>query len=329
MTGKPVPPADPPGQGRTALPAGPGNPASGREIACARTPPRYVGRFAPSPTGALHLGSLVTAVGSFLDARHHGGRWLVRIEDLDTARTLPGCSDDILRTLERFGLRWDGSVEYQSARTERYAAALESLQSHGRTYLCSCSRRELDHTAASGYPGTCRNGARGPGPFATRFRIDDQQVVRFADLLQGSCEFRLASLGDVVIRRRDDVFAYQLAVVVDDAAQGITHVIRGADLLESTAWQIELGRALSLAAPQFGHLPLVLEPAHGKLSKSRRSLAVGGDPTPQLIAALQLLQHPPPAGLERAAPRELLDWAIGAWRPQQRLRTLRELIASP
>ncbi len=287
-------------------------------------PTPYIGRFAPSPTGALHLGSLVAALGSFLDARHRGGRWLVRIEDLDTARVVPGCSDGILRTLERFGLHWDGEVEYQSRRIQRYVAALETLKSNGLTFECSCSRRERPNTEDTGYPGTCRGGPTKAGPTATRFRVADGSI-ELADGLQGTSKLELRSLGDPVVRRRDGVFSYQLAVVVDDAQQDITDVVRGSDLLESTGWQIALQGALGLATPRYAHLPLVVEPLRGKLSKSRHSLAVSGAaPTPQLIAALQLLQHPPPAELLQAPPRELLAWATSCWQPQ-RLRGVRNV----
>jgi glutamyl-Q tRNA(Asp) synthetase len=303
--------------------AGPTRPAPAPEPgpSPARAPGAYVGRFAPSPTGPLHLGSLVAAIGSYLDARHHAGRWLVRIEDLDTPRVVPGCSSGILRTLELFGLPWDAEVEYQSRHMERYAAALDKLRSLGLTFECSCSRRELSNTGDTGYPGTCRGGPTRSGATATRLRVDDSSG-QFDDLLQGPCGFELRTLGDPVLRRRDGVFAYQLAVVVDDARQGVTDVVRGADLLDSTAWQIALQRYLGLPTPRYGHLPLVVEPLHGKLAKSRRSLAVGSDPTPQLIAALQLLQHPPPAELACATPLELLAWATNSWQPQ-RLRGTR------
>lgn len=277
----------------------------------------YVGRFAPSPTGALHLGSLVAALGSYLDARRNNGSWLVRMEDLDTARAVPGCSAEILRTLELFGLQWDGEVEYQSRRTERYAAALETLKSNHLTFECSCTRRQVLNTGDTGYPGTCRSGPARPGPTATRFRVPEGSV-QFTDTLQGPCQFDLGALGDPVVRRRDGVLSYQLAVVVDDAQQGITHVVRGADLLDSTAWQIALQRALGFATPRYGHLPLILEPRRGKLAKSRHSLAIAAAaPAPQLIAALQLLQHPPPAEAAHASTRELLAWATDSWQPQR------------
>jgi glutamyl-Q tRNA(Asp) synthetase len=284
----------------------------------------YVGRFAPSPTGALHLGSLVAALGSYLDARHNDGRWLVRMEDLDRTRAVPGCDAEILRTLEVFGLQWDGDVEYQSRCTERYVAALEALKSNNLTFECSCSRRQVSNTGDTGYPGTCRSGPGQPGPTATRYRVPDGSV-QFIDELQGPCEFDLRALGDPVVRRRDRTPSYQLAVVVDDARQGITHVVRGADLLDSTAWQIALQGALRLPTPRYGHLPLILEPQRGKLAKSRHSLAIAAAaPTPQLIAALQLLQHPPPPQAAQASARELLAWATNSWQPH-RLRGLRNV----
>ena len=277
--------------------------------------PDYVGRFAPSPTGALHLGSLVAAVGSYLDARHAGGRWLVRMEDLDTSRIIPGCSAEMLRTLEAFGLCWDGEVEFQSHRTALYAESLESLRAAGLTFECSCSRRELAELGETGYPGTCRNAPAHCGPTATRFRVNAEQVVSWTDRIQGPRHVELRQLGDPVIRRRDGAFAYQLAVVVDDAAQKITDVMRGADLLQSTAWQVHLQKALQLPTPSYGHLPLVLQAdGEGKLSKSRGSLAI--DPahaSAQLTEALTLLQHPPPAELQHSSPTELLAWAVVNW----------------
>jgi glutamyl-Q tRNA(Asp) synthetase len=275
--------------------------------------PNYVGRFAPSPTGPLHLGSLVAAVGSYLDARKAGGRWLLRMEDLDTTRVIPGCSDAMLRTLEAFGLHWDGEVEFQSRRTALYAEALQTLREQGLTFECSCSRRDLGHLE-TGYPGTCRDGpTQNRGLTATRFRVPSTPVS-FSDRVQGECCFELRALGDPVIRRRDGAFAYQLAVVVDDAAQGVSDVVRGADLLESTAWQIELQRALKLATPRYAHLPLIVEQNNGKLAKSRRSLGI--DPTratEQLRTVLTLLQHAPPPELQQSSPTQLLAWATRLW----------------
>lgn len=267
----------------------------------------------------MHLGSLVAAVGSFIDARSRGGRWLVRMEDLDRARVVPGSADEILRTLETYGLLWDGEVEYQSRRTHLYADALESLRAAGHTFECSCSRRNLaaeESGSGSAYPGTCREGPRRPGDTAIRFRIDDAETVGFDDRFQGTIALPMRTLGDVIVRRRDGVFAYQLAVVVDDALQGVTDVVRGADLLESTGWQIALQRALGLPTPRYAHLPLLLERTGEKLSKSRRSAALGADRTagPELRNALRLLGLSPPT--ELVTPPTLLQWATCRWQEQ-------------
>jgi glutamyl-Q tRNA(Asp) synthetase len=280
----------------------------------------YIGRFAPSPTGDLHLGSLVAALGSYLDARHHGGQWLLRMEDLDTPRVVPGCADRILRTLECFGLTWDGPVTYQSRNTEAYAAALVELRNKGRTFECSCSRR-LRLADEQGYPGTCRDRQQLPGtsarPTATRFRIEEQQTVRIADRFQGECVFAMRALGDVVIRRRDGLFAYQLAVVVDDAAQKINYVVRGADLLASTPWQTSLQAALGFEQPRYAHLPLVVEPDGAKLAKSRRSVPLAGaQAAPLLVSALQLLGQAVPSGLEFETARTICEWGCGHWNPR-------------
>ena len=278
----------------------------------------YVGRFAPSPTGALHFGSLLAAVGSFLDARSRGGQWRVRIEDIDP-RCIRGSDTDILRTLEAFALHWDGPVEYQSARTELYRAGLERLRAAGATFECSCSRGELARLGAltARYPGRCREGPRHAGPTATRLRIDEQRAFTFDDRFQGVFTCAPGSLGDVIVRRRDGVFAYQLAVVIDDAAQNITDVVRGADLLESTGWQIALHEALGLAQPRYGHLPLLSEPDGQKLAKRRHAVAI--DPqraTEQLLEVLRLLRQSPPGELRDASPAELLDWACAHWRTE-------------
>ena len=290
--------------------------------------PAYVGRFAPSPTGALHLGSLVAALGSFLDARKAGGRWLLRMEDLDTSRVIPGCSDEMLRTLEAFGLHWDGEVEFQSRRTALYLESLESLRAADRTFECSFSRRELAEQGETGYPGTCRSAPTHCGPTATRFRVKDDEVVSWMDRVQGNCEFDPGALGDPVIRRRDGVIAYQLAVVVDDAAQGVSDVMRGADLLQSSAWQIQLQQALKLPRPDYGHLPLIVEEDQGKLAKSRRSVAITpARASDQLATALGLLNHTPPAELQQSSPDTLLAWAIAHWN-LDRFQNVKKIVVS-
>ena len=273
----------------------------------------YRGRFAPSPTGALHLGSLVAALGSYLDARSHDGRWLLRIEDLDTPRNLPGADLALITTLADLGLQADEPVLYQSTRGAAYEAALARLAATGRLYPCSCSRRE---TAAGPYPGTCRNGPRGPGPHALRLRMPDVGDIAFGDRFQGPQRQPVAALGDPVLRRRDGQIAYQLAVVVDDAAQGITDVVRGADLLAATGWQLEIRRLLGLAPVRHAHLPLVVEADGSKLSKSASAAAVAGLPPAQvLLQTLNLLQQQPPAELAQASTRQILDWATLHWQP--------------
>ena len=299
--------------------------ATAEAAARAPGPAPYLGRFAPSPTGDLHLGSLAAAVGSFVDARSRGGSWLVRMEDLDTARVVPGCAAQMLRTLESFGLGWDGSVEYQSARTAYYAEALRTLVGAGVTFPCRCSRRERADQA--GYPGTCRTRALRPGAAAIRFRVDDERVVSFEDGAQGRCAFALRERGDVIVLRRDGVFAYQLAVVVDDALQGVTDVVRGADLLDSTPWQIALQQALGLSTPRYTHLPLVLEPDGAKLAKSRRSVPLDPRaPGAQLHLVLTLLRQDPPAELKFEAPHQVLAWGCRNWKPE-RLAGVREMRA--
>jgi glutamyl-Q tRNA(Asp) synthetase len=275
--------------------------------------PAYVGRFAPSPTGSLHLGSLLAAVGSFVDARHYGGRWLVRMEDLDTGRVIPGCAEGMLRTLAAFGLHWDGAVEYQSQRTPHYLEALAQLRAHNLTFQCSCTRKE--RSPDGGYPGTCRVRPQRPGPTCTRFRVDDERIS-FDDRIQGACVFSLGQLGDVVVRRRDGAFAYQLAVVVDDAQQAVTEVVRGADLLDNTPWQLALQRALGLPCPRYAHLPLVVEPRLGKLAKSRRSLGLAPQDRGALLhQVLTLLRQDPPLELKLELPERVLSWAAQHWRP--------------
>jgi glutamyl-Q tRNA(Asp) synthetase len=246
------------------------------------------------------------------------------MEDLDREREIPGCADRMLRTLEAHGLAWDGEVEYQSRCRARYAEALGELARRGLTFECSCSRREL--SGEGGYPGTCRDGPRHAGPAATRFRVDDGPL-EFHDRAQGLCSFSLRERGDVVVRRRDGTFAYQLAVVVDDARQGITDVVRGADLLDNTPWQIALQRALGLPTPRYTHLPVVVERDNGKLSKSRRSLALDPrDAGAQIYQALTLLQQTPPPALKLESPSTIIAWATAHWRVE-RFRGIREVLA--
>jgi glutamyl-Q tRNA(Asp) synthetase len=263
-----------------------------------------VGRFAPSPTGPLHFGSLVAALASWLDARAAGGRWLVRIEDLDTPRTAPGATDSILHSLDALGLHWDGPVVYQSQRGELYRQALRKLQAHA--YWCSCSRREIADSslglAADGariYPGTCRRGIA-PGKEPRALRVKASGLVAFEDRLQGARQQVLErEVGDFVLYRADGRFAYQLAVVVDDAEQGITHVVRGADLLDSTARQIHLQRLLGYATPSYLHVPAAIDAAGEKLSKQTGARAIGGKA--DLRRALAFLGQPDTEDLGEAA----------------------------
>jgi glutamyl-Q tRNA(Asp) synthetase len=246
----------------------------------------YRGRFAPSPTGPLHFGSLVAALGSYLDAKAHNGEWLVRIEDLDTPRVVPGAADDILRTLERFGLEWDGPVLYQSSRIEAYEAALHDLRRRGLVFPCGCSRKDVGDR----YGGTCRAGLRGRSDTPSwRFRVNDE-TVEFVDLRLGLQSQNVADyVGDFVLKRADGPFAYQLAVVVDDAFQGITDVVRGEDLLDSTARQILLQRALGLPQPRYRHLPVVLNDTGQKLSKQTGATALDPNRVTELLAQARSL----------------------------------------
>jgi len=289
-------------------------------IASAETEPnhRVRGRFAPSPTGDLHVGSLTTAVGSYLDAKSRRGEWLVRIENCDRAREVPGAADRILHTLESFGLQWDGAVWFQHERTEAYAAALDLLRSKGRVYPCSCTRRDLAKgaTPEPRYPGHCRAGPRrSDGPHAIRFDTQHDGTLTYTDRLRGvqRCEMPL-SVGDFLLRRRDGFYAYQLAVVVDDAAQGISDVVRGADLFDNTPRQRLLQEALGHASPAYMHLPLVVDPTGAKLAKSRRALPANRADAPKLLShILAALGHEPPQMLHAAPVALQLAWALQNW----------------
>jgi glutamyl-Q tRNA(Asp) synthetase len=270
----------------------------------------YAGRFAPSPTGDLHFGSLVAAVASFLQARHAMGRWLVRIEDIDPPREVPGSAAAILRDLDRLGLKSDGPVLHQSTRTEAYQSAIEILLRQDKAYWCGCSRKDLP---ASGiYPGTCRNGlAKGKSHRSVRLRVDSVSI-EFADLVQGDIRENLdTEVGDFVIQRADGLPAYQLAVVIDDAFQGITEVVRGADLLDSTARQIYLQRCLGLESPSYAHIPLAMHSDGKKLGKRYGTDPVASVPAAEAIfLALKFLGQSPPQGMEL---EQLWAWAIENW----------------
>lgn len=281
----------------------------------------YRGRFAPSPTGPLHLGSLVAALGSYLDARAQGGLWLLRMEDLDPPRIQPGAADAILRSLEAHGFTWDGTVVWQSQRQAAYAEALERLRQTGLVYACTCSRKAIGLGARQGadgpiYPGTCRPHGLPSDHAALRFMAPEKPLT-FDDRLHGRVMCDLArDLGDFVLRRADGIYSYQLAVVVDDAEQGVTHIVRGSDLLVSTPRQIALQQALGLTTPSYLHLPVVLDAAGDKLSKQTLATPLNdANPLPALLTALQFLgqfdDHPP------ATLAEFWPWAIERWSPQR------------
>jgi glutamyl-Q tRNA(Asp) synthetase len=294
------------------------------------TRPRVVGRFAPSPTGPLHLGSLVAALGSFLLARRAGGLWLLRIEDLDEPRVVPGAAEDFLRTLEALGFAWDGEVVFQSRRLGAYAEALERLAASGAAYPCGCSRAEIARAASAPgegdegpvYPGLCRGGVVPGKPVrSVRVRVP-AEPVGFEDRVFGPVAQSLeAAVGDFVVKRADGLFAYQLAVVVDDAAAGVTQVARGADLLSSTPRQIWLQRLLGVPTPEYAHLPLVTGPGGAKLSKRDAAVSLaGGRDLPWeggalLEAALRFLGQATPPGLARAPSAEVMAWGLEAFEP--------------
>jgi glutamyl-Q tRNA(Asp) synthetase len=287
----------------------------------------YRGRFAPSPSGALHFGSLVAAVGSFLDARAHGGCWLVRIEDLDPPRERPGAAGDILRTLERFGLHWDEAVLRQSTRADAYEAALARLAESGALRTCACTRAQLadlpqNQCRTPGdelfHPSECLAPVTAaPLLPALRLRSPDRDV-EFVDQVQGVQRSNVArTVGDFVLKRRDGPYAYQLAVVVDDAEQAITNVVRGADLLASTARQIVLQDALRLPHPAYMHLPIAVGTTGLKLSKSEDAPGLSrSSPAAQLVAVLEFLRQAPPPDLGQASLDELWRWAIDHWHPR-------------
>lgn len=291
----------------------------------------YRGRFAPSPTGPLHFGSLVAALGSCLEAGAHGGQWRVRMEDLDPPREQAGAADLILRTLEAFAFEWDGAVMRQSARGAAYAQAIERLDARGALFPCACTRREIADSALvidgeRVYPGTCRSGSpAGRTARTTRVRVGGE-IIDFQDAIQGSIRQDLArEVGDFVVRRADGFFAYQLVVVVDDAEQGTTDVVRGADLLGSTARQILLQRLLGLPTPRYAHLPAAVNAQGEKLSKQSLAQPLEArTAAPTLCAALAFLGQQPPPDLAQAALREVWTWARENWAldkvPRERAR---------
>jgi glutamyl-Q tRNA(Asp) synthetase len=281
----------------------------------------YRGRFAPSPTGALHQGSLFAALASWLDARAHGGAWIIRMEDLDTPRLVPGAAEAILATLARFGLVSDEPVLHQSTRGHAYGQALDLLRAKGLAYRCRCSRSEIQGP----YSGRCRDLGLTDTHTSWRLRLEPDAIIAFDDVLQGRCEYRASDIGDPVLIRRDGIASYQLAVVIDDDYQHITNVVRGADLLESTAWQVALLRALDLPIPRYVHVPLLTEPDGEKLAKSRSSAALDhADPETMLTDTLALLGLRLPSKSEAATGSDILHCAVQHWDPG-RLNGIRTL----
>lgn len=277
--------------------------------------PSYIGRFAPSPTGSLHFGSLLTALASWCDARAAAnGQWLLRIEDVDIVRTQHGAAEHIIRTLEHYGLWWDGEIVYQSQRTEYYQAALQQLQQQDDIFWCTCSRADLAQTPSAIYTGQCRAHHHPRSQAAVRLRVH-QKNVDFDDGVFGHiCESVADTVGDFVIFRRDGLFAYQLAVVVDDAEQGVTDIVRGADLLDNTSRQIYLQQRLTLPTPAYAHIPLVVNDQGEKLSKQTGARALSWDkPSHCLWHALTLLGQQPPDALQSEECATLLTWAVNHW----------------
>ncbi len=275
--------------------------------------PEVIGRFAPSPTGPLHLGSLYAALGSFLEARSQQGRWLLRIDDLDIPRNVKGADSLILTTLDRFGLHWDGAVMYQSQNSDSYQQLLRQLEQQALLYPCICSRKILGDQLI--YPGTCRHLASIPDQ-ASALRIKTLPIdIGFDDSLQGAQSSNLADQhGDFILKRKDGIIAYQFAVVVDDYLQQVNHVVRGVDLLEVTPRQIYLQQALGLATPRYSHLPIIADKHGNKLSKQTKAQAVDlTNPQQTLFHLLQLLKQNPPAELAFLAVDQQLAWATKHW----------------
>ncbi len=269
--------------------------------------PNYVGRFAPSPTGPLHFGSLVAALASYLDARHQQGVWLLRIEDLDPPREQADAPQTIINQLHQLGFRWDQKTTYQSDHHPRYQSCLDQLNEQGHLFLCTCSRKSFDLV----YPGKCRGVVETQDTHATRIQVSDE-VITFNDLIQGPQSFDLASeVGDFILRRKDGLFAYQLAVVVDDHDQAVTHVIRGSDLLDSTPRQIYLAKCLGFKPPQFGHIPVMSDLAGQKLSKQAHAKPIDlSESASALKMGLTILNQPV---IDATEPEQILAYAIHHW----------------
>lgn len=295
--------------------------------------PHYIGRFAPSPTGPLHFGSLVTATASYLDAKANRGSWIVRMEDIDKQREVPGAAEDILQTLISFGFEWQGEVLYQSRRKMFYAEHLQHLLNANQAYPCSCSRKQIQLAGqqrheGSIYPGTCRTGFAGEKPRSWRLKVDDT-LITFEDVIQGHHQQMLSEVvGDFVLKRADGFFAYQLAVVVDDAFQGVTHIVRGADLLDSTARQIFLQRQLGFSTPSYAHIPVATYPNGDKLSKQNRAQPVKyADTAAVLMRVLQFLGLHPPREFASAALADIWQWAVAHWQINNVVKTRHQVSA--
>lgn len=288
----------------------------------ASTSPSYIGRFAPTPSGYLHFGSLVAALASYLDARAVGGRWLVRMEDLDPPREEPGAQAAILKALECYGFEWDGDMVRQSERHTAYAEVLNRLFNQGLAYACTCSRKQLEPYHGI-YPGLCRNLGHAREHAAIRLRVPELEY-RFTDRVQGEYLQHLGrDVGDFVIQRRDGLYAYQLAVVLDDAWQGITDIVRGSDLLDSTPRQLYLQELLGLPQPRYLHVPLITQPDGHKLGKSYRSPPLSEDQAPPLLLrALRALGQTAPSELADASVAEIMRWGTAHWDARLIPRTL-------
>jgi glutamyl-Q tRNA(Asp) synthetase len=276
----------------------------------------YIGRFAPSPTGPLHTGSLIAAVASYLHARQNHGQWLVRIEDIDPPREVAGAADLILSTLEALSLEWDGPVLRQSSRLPAYKAVTDELLRSGRAFRCSCSRRDIVEATGGErrYPGTCRNVRSHAGPTSVRMQVSEE-IIEFEDRLQGTILQSIAATdGDYLIFRRDGLPAYHLAVVVDDAEQRVTDIVRGIDLLSSTPLHIHLQRALALPTPRYWHLPVIENSEGQKLSKQSGATALDPDAAPRhAFDAMCYLGAAPPAELDGAPADAIWAWALEHW----------------
>ncbi len=276
----------------------------------------YIGRFAPSPSGPLHFGSLVAAVGSYLQAKSQQGKWLVRIEDIDPPREVAGASEDILATLVAYGLVWDGDVIYQSQQTPHYEAVLATLNQQDLSYACACTRKLIKQQGGL-YLGNCRNKNLAIAGNALRINVAKlaQPITHFYDQLQGDITLDVQHTDeDFIIKRKDGLYAYNLAVSIDDINQGITQVVRGADLLPATGKQLSLYQLLTKPAPSYIHLPLVVTEPGVKLSKQNHALAIDKQkPVPTLLKALSFLGHQVPEHVDKSSCATILNWAVQNW----------------